>query len=60
MQEPFVKSSKHWAKYLLDLQSEAGSARCDCSGMLKNFFEQEKKKKEKKKKEQEKYWDGDS
>lgn len=54
-----MKSSKHWAKYLLDLQSEAGSARCDCSGMLKNFFEHEKKKKEKKKKEQEKYWNGD-
>ena len=39
MQEPFVKSSKSWAKSLLDLRSKAGSARCDCSGMLKNLFE---------------------
>lgn len=34
-----MKSSKSWAKYLPDLRSEAGSARCNCSGMLKNLFE---------------------
>lgn len=39
MKEHFVNTSKNWTKYLPDLRSGAGSARCDCFSMIKNLFE---------------------